>query len=1218
MEHARNDRRICRFDDPVCGSAEYNRSIAGDGMHGGSARQNSNRERPYRILGLRNYGGPLRSEVELHKAMTMTITKILSILCLSAFAAFAQNIAVTVRATSPTQAVLAWTAPDNSACTVEVSESGTYSPLVHDVDGSLFAGANLDNRAGAIDAPGNLRIFVAGTRIIQAAGPNKYSRALQQNKVHHYRVNCGSQVGTGTFTTKILPFGATYQDLLPLNADGTYNWPTVTGVRNQHIIDSQTGVLMNVVNVQADNVGGEAPFPESGGFTTYCNNVLTAQGNWLCTSADFPSGVFSSLYSINAATGAAAYLGYASFYPSRIDPNGESLVGISNGIGVMWDTASANVAYRNYTVVANSYTSVSIPTTLPATVSLTTVQMQLSYLTPGRRITVFADIPDSMTGTVTSYNPNTGSLVLNVTGTTGSGTFAGWSLPYRNTAAKFTYTGNDIPVAGGMQAAYTVVDMLGSTIGVPGANLTDLAAAFNSNFDPSVYQNCRFTTFQTHYLLFACYRNDSNTQNSYGWVGAYDVGNALPLGSGGNGHIVAMTTTYANQGSRWCGNHTNDYLGDVPVLSFATSQLDDQAIGQGPYLTTLSANLPAASSAVATTGTLNGTTSVTVANGSGISTGMYVYGYGVTFGTTVAGISGNSITLSSAAVASQSGVPLTFGVLTTVGVGSTWNAAWGTPPAAYQAGEPVSLYADHFLQTAQPGDIFQMDNENIMLYTKISPTLWGVMRGIIGSYTGVGAISHLSGATLTATCQSSNNVVTSSGGYLWWDFVNSPDGSIQQDFRLNFGAHPVSRGNYAFDSSDYVFRPGSLTDKSLWGTAPPDQISTITSFSGKLASGAGNSFQKHPSMASSGGTTAFDQTYWVGTSLYSAQNSSATTPVTGTLYQYNDSTGVNTSYGIFLAPKFLPTVVKTHGRSLVDVSGPGSVITGTTADNWHYCIAYLANECVTGSRAGAIYFNHPTLSPSSPWCSGGENGVAAEDICIGNFWPGGIAAMQFLLVNDPTGGLSYRPLTRTFENFESASTSPTSNNTLADNLKLTYDGNWALLFLVNTGNYSNPSSTIFDINVPPIPPSDGIDRTNFVRAVVSVPAPTLSGIVSARIKFGYAEQGSIGNYFCTSRRESCVAVASTIDQANPFSYISADSYTPTPCAIGCTISIPVCPLHTAYYSIEYLDSQGGVVTTADGIAMENSVVTGSAAGANIRRPVISRGTVDFRGAVRTN
>src|ERR1035441_8407193 len=68
-----------------------------------------------------------------------------------------------VRGVTSTQAILAYTAPDTNACSVEVSQSQSYLPLVHDVDPALFAGSNLDNRPEATGS-GVRRVFVAGER----------------------------------------------------------------------------------------------------------------------------------------------------------------------------------------------------------------------------------------------------------------------------------------------------------------------------------------------------------------------------------------------------------------------------------------------------------------------------------------------------------------------------------------------------------------------------------------------------------------------------------------------------------------------------------------------------------------------------------------------------------------------------------------------------------------------------------------------------------------------------------------------------------------------------------------------------------------------------------------------------------------------------------------------------------------------------------------------
>jgi hypothetical protein len=154
-----------------------------------------------------------------------------------------------------TQAVIAYDAPGVNPCAVEVSESPGFDPLVHDVNGSLFAGANLDNRPGNVSS-GRQRTVVIGKRIAEKASDGRYySRALQANTIHYFRITCGSDTNQGTFRTKNIAWGVNYSDPMPVDPanPGTYGWPTIDWTppatpdrsnNTQTIADPQTGVLL--------------------------------------------------------------------------------------------------------------------------------------------------------------------------------------------------------------------------------------------------------------------------------------------------------------------------------------------------------------------------------------------------------------------------------------------------------------------------------------------------------------------------------------------------------------------------------------------------------------------------------------------------------------------------------------------------------------------------------------------------------------------------------------------------------------------------------------------------------------------------------------------------------------------------------------------------------------------------------------------------------------
>ena len=154
-----------------------------------------------------------------------------------------------------TQAVIAYTAPTPAACSVEISESPSYTPVVHDVNPTKFPDSNADSRPGSV-SEGTWRVFVAGKRSADVALDGKrYSRALQAATLHYYRINCGGQTVTGQFRTRTIPFGLSYNDPLPAAPGGEYAWPTVSWTdRSESIVDPLTGALLRRISLPRDRV----------------------------------------------------------------------------------------------------------------------------------------------------------------------------------------------------------------------------------------------------------------------------------------------------------------------------------------------------------------------------------------------------------------------------------------------------------------------------------------------------------------------------------------------------------------------------------------------------------------------------------------------------------------------------------------------------------------------------------------------------------------------------------------------------------------------------------------------------------------------------------------------------------------------------------------------------------------------------------------------------
>jgi hypothetical protein len=208
----------------------------------------------------------------------MELTMKRAIILLFPILGFAAITNVRVVGTSATQAILAYTAPDNAACAVAVSTSATYTPLAHDVDPALLSGANSDSRPGSFNS-GPSRVFVAGKRSVERdLTGNNSSRALQAATTYYFHIACPSDGSTaaGTFTTQTIPTGIGYGDPIPIDPanNGNYLYPTFsTTDRTSSVIDPHTGALVKNMTLPGDLQVGTVAYMGSEGIGMLCSPI---------------------------------------------------------------------------------------------------------------------------------------------------------------------------------------------------------------------------------------------------------------------------------------------------------------------------------------------------------------------------------------------------------------------------------------------------------------------------------------------------------------------------------------------------------------------------------------------------------------------------------------------------------------------------------------------------------------------------------------------------------------------------------------------------------------------------------------------------------------------------------------------------------------------------------------------------------------------------------
>jgi hypothetical protein len=146
---------------------------------------------------------------------------------------------------------------------------------------------------------------------------------------------------------------------------------------------------------------------------------------------------------------------------------------------------------------------------------------------------------------------------------------------------------------------------------------------------------------------------------------------------------------------------------------------------------------------------------------------------------------------------------------------------------------------------------------------------------------------------------------------------------------------------------------------------------------------------------------------------------------------------------------------------------------------------------------------------------------------------------------------------------------------------------------------------------------DGFDRTAFIPTAVSVAAAALPGGTTNVIsRFGYAENGTTTQGFCTSRQEECIANYSGAVPTVPFSFPTDGSPTTEAgvaglaCASGCTLTIPAVPQRVLYHQEVYRNASNAVLGTSNWTAtIPDTLQVGLTTSTTVRGMTVAGATV---------
>lgn len=423
-------------------------------------------------------------------------------------------------------------------------------------------------------------------------------------------------------------------------------------------------------------------------------------------------------------------------------------------------------------------------------------------------------------------------------------------------------------------------------------------------------------------------------------------------------------------------------------------------------------------------------------------------------------------------------------------------------------------------------------------------------------YTGQGGNTHPNGW---------NGMATPNGGCagtLAW--INLPKPLASTDWRGDNTQISVSHSTFGLGPDGVqlmqVGNSGSKvgTYPEMAGTSPDVSFSQDASSFAGWVRGSGDEVESYPTLSNwTAPTVQRRSLYWDFRHINPATGSSPeylTGPfgqtyslVGGQQFTYKVS-----SFGDVGSFKERPPNVFATNGAYKNISGPGSVINDTKL--YSYCQAYRAGECVDGTHPnevrsipGDVYVVAPNAHIEPGRCS--ADTYTTYSPCVTPLWSHGAWMTEGDARTDDPLGTRFRRITMALSG-PAAQYQYTSPHMVPDSSTV----------LLRPGYTNGVRPDVLAVKIPPPEANDSVDRGNFVPVSIVLPP----GFGYARVRFGYAENGTAGDFYCTSRLESCV----TDSVVKPFAYTQTDTLTATDCRTGCTIRIPALPGRVLYYRLE--------------------------------------------------